>query len=391
MRSLPELAGQVAAAGWTLHFDVSPLFDQHWTGIPRVAAGLAETLLDVLPDRTAFFFRQDLVATDAVRDALARESGLYLERDFQQGHARAGPVPLPTRYTQGAGIYPSVKLVKALFPVECSIYHDISTLLLPQYHTLDNIRHHLAGLVEDIRTNAVTFGVSQATVDDLVAYLGAREDQVFVAGNGVSWPWWFPVQLGNERPAFGGDSYWLVLGTREPRKNLTRVFEAIQLFPEIVERSRLVFVGKSGWLADRQAVPDGLGELVARGRMVFTGYVSSYEKYRLLAGADATIYPSLFEGFGLPVLESLSVGTPCVASWSSAMPEVGGDACRYFDPLSAEDLGLAISRLQLDNPKRSPGYAALCKAISSRFSWPEMLRTMLGQLIPVLNSAGSRY
>lgn len=384
---LAALAERITASGWTLYFEVTPLFEEYWTGIPVVAAGLGQALLTLLPANTVFFRRHDIVSTEAVRDAFARESGLYLARNFDQGHARLGHVPLPALGAPAAGIYPSVKPVHSLFAVECSIYHDISTLLLPQYHTPANISHHLTQMADDLRTNRLTFGVSQATADDLVCYLGASGDEVSIARNGVSWPWWFPVQLKNEPPANSGVPYFMVLGTREPRKNLVRVFEALEIFPEIVERAQILFVGANGWLWERQSVPKIVEELVAARKIVFTGYLSSFEKYRLLAGAEASIYSSLFEGFGLPVLESLSVGTPCIASWSSAIPEVGQDACFYFDPLSAEDLGLAIQRVQRSNPKGSAVYAELCKSISAEFTWPAMLEGILSRLVPALAAA----
>jgi glycosyltransferase involved in cell wall biosynthesis len=385
---LSALAARITAAGWPLYYDVSPMFDEHWTGIPYVAAGLCDALLTLLPDNTQFFYRHDLVAPEAVRDALARESGLYLERNFFQGHARIGPVPLPTGRIPTAGIYPSVKLANALFSVECSLYHDISTLILPQYHRIENVRHHLSGLAEDIRTNAVTFAVSRAPADDLVCYLDAPPERVAVAGNGVSWPWWFPIHLANEPPETD-EPYLVVLGTREPRKNLARLFEALTLFPNILARSRLLVVGKAGWLTESQSVPLLVQDMIARGRIVLTGYVSGYEKYRLLARAQATIYPSLFEGFGLPVLESLSLGTPCIASWSSAIPEVGGHACFYFDPLSAEELGLTILRVQDVVPKHDADYVARCRVTASGFTWTGMLGGVLERLVGALSGASA--
>jgi glycosyltransferase involved in cell wall biosynthesis len=107
-------------------------------------------------------------------------------------------------------------------------------------------------------------------------------------------------------------------------------------------------------------------------------------------GASASIYASLFEGFGLPVLESLSVGTPCVASWSSAIPEVGGDACFWFDPLSAENLGLALLRVAAENPKVFSAHAARCRAIVEKFTWEAMLERILERVVPALGAMDGR-
>jgi glycosyltransferase involved in cell wall biosynthesis len=379
-----QLAAQrraLAARGWQLYFDVSPLVDPTWTGIPVVAAGLAQALTDIDGDDTQFFYKRHLVKRGAVLDALRRRSGLYLERDIQQGHASDGPIPIGCATGRTIGLFPSIKLVPSLFRVEASLYHDISTFLLPQYHTAGNIQHHLAALRRDIQTNLVNFAVSRATADDMIAYLGAPPDATFVAHNGVSWPWWFPVEAANEPPPYD-DPYLVVLGTREPRKNLAVVWHMLRIFPEVAARARIVVIGRQGWLADEpgQAAPPP--DLLASGRIVFTGYVSEFDKYRLLRAATASIYPSLFEGFGLPIVESLSLGTPCIASWSSALPEVGGDACCYFDPLSAEDLASQIVRVleeDQSNPRPSQSKPALAK-----LRWPKTLRQILWRMAEAL-------
>ncbi|MBV9735380.1 MAG: hypothetical protein JO209_05680, partial [Acidisphaera sp.] len=234
--ALAPLCQEIEQAGWMLHYDVSTLLEANWTGIPIVAAALARVLLRRLPGNLRFFHDHLLVDTAAVSDALGRGSGIFLGRDLRQGRAQA---PLALFESEAgavtAGIYPSVKRVSQLFAVECSLYHDVSTLITPQFHTIENIRHHGRGLVDDIRTNAVTFGVSEATVGDLRAYLGAEADRTFVACNGVEWPWWYPVQAENDVDPGRLDRYLLVLGTLEPRKNLSRVFEMLAMFPEVLE------------------------------------------------------------------------------------------------------------------------------------------------------------
>lgn len=382
-RSLGDLRASIKENGWKLYFDVSPLFQAEWTGIPTVAAGLAQTLLDLPGDDTSFFYRRSMVNTAAVRDALRRQSGLYLERDFYRGHAKAGPILLQTSQEASVGLFPSVKQVASIFRAECSIYHDISTFLLPQFHTNDNIQHHIHGLYNDVSTNLITFGVSQATVDDMVCYLGAAPEKTFVAWNGVSWPWWFAMEARNDGP-IETKPYLVVLGTLEPRKNLVLVWKMLEMCPEILDRVRLLVVGRHGWLfEDLEKYPVVQG-LVAKGRVRFTGYVSNYQKYRYLRDAVASIYPSLFEGFGLPILESLSVGTPSIVSWSSAMPEVGGRACRYFDPLSVEDLAANVLDA-LDNPQAVMAPIDIKRAAA--FGWNEMMTQILERLDVALQSA----
>ncbi len=380
--ALAALARNIAASGWRIYYDVSPLFEEHWTGIPVVAAGLAQVLLRMLPETTHFFYEHHLVTRAAVEDALGRGSGLFLHRDFFKGPAQNGVVPLFDWGAHALGIYPSVKRVRQLFPLECSIVHDLSTLVTPQFHEIANIRYHAESMMSDLRSNAVTFGVSRATVEDIAAYLGIDERRLAVAYNGVSWPWWFPIQVENEREPADADPYFLVLGTREPRKNIVRIFEVLALFPELLDSVRIVIAGRMGWLREQQMIPPELEKAIATGRLVLPGFVSEFEKYCLLSAAAATIYPSFFEGFGLPVLESLSVGTPCIASFSSAIPEVGGPLCTYFDPFSAESLYRAIRAVLADPPKQRVDFREACRATAERFTWEQMLFQILTRMMP---------
>ncbi len=381
-----EIAAALDAGGWQLYFDVSPLFEEHWTGIPVAAAGLARALLARFPRQVQFFYEHHRVANAAVTDALARNSGLFLHRDFFRGPAQGGKLPSLDARRNAIGLYPSVKRVTQIFPIECSLYHDLSTLITPHFHVIENIRHHQKGLVDDLRTNALTFGVSQATVDDLKAYLGAPEDRVFVAYNGVSWPGWYEVQAPNTPVPFGGDPYFLVLSTREPRKNIGCVFELLALFPEILETTRIVIAGRAGWLLEAQSPPAILEKALRDGRIIFPGFVSDFDKYLLLRGAEATIYPSFFEGFGLPVLESLSAGTPVIASFSSSLPEIGGEACLYFDPFSAESLYRVVREVQENPPKRRPDFITRAREITARFSWDNMLLQIMDPLAAYLQT-----
>jgi glycosyltransferase involved in cell wall biosynthesis len=378
------IAAALEAGDHALYYDVSPLFEEHWTGIPVVAAGLARALLRWLPGSVHFFFEHHRVARAAVIDALGRQSGLFLNRDFFRGPAQDGRLPPLEGRRRAIGLYPSVKRVTQIFPLECSLYHDLSTLITPHFHVIENIRHHQKGLVDDLRTNALTFGVSQATVDDLKAYLGAPEDRVFVAHNGVSWPDWYAVQAPNMPVPFDGDPYFLVLSTREPRKNIGCVFELLALFPEILETTRVVIAGRAGWLLETQSPPAVLAKALAEGRLVFPGFVSDFDKYLLLRGAEATIYPSFFEGFGLPILESLSAGTPVIASFSSSLPEIGHEACLYFDPFSPESLYRVVREVQENPPKRRAEFMARARAITARFSWDNMLLAIMEPLAAYL-------
>jgi glycosyltransferase involved in cell wall biosynthesis len=374
-----------------IYYDLSPLRETHWTGIPVVAAGLAAALRVALPDRVRFFCGYDLISTACVDDALARASGLFLNRDIEEGYGLAGKLPVSGldsageggRLHQGPGIgfFPSVKPLRGAFDIELSVFHDLSTLVMPLMHIRGNVVHHMEAIMADLASDDLVVAVSEACKSDLVAYLGVDAARIVTAPNGVAWPDWYESAALNLAGAGGGagvEPYFLVLGTREPRKNIMKVFDLLEYAPALLETHRFVFAGKMGWLEEQHALPRSLEPHVASGRILFPGFIGEFEKYTLLRFAQATLYPSLFEGFGLPVLESLSVGTPCVASWSSSIPEVGGDVCAYFDPLSAGDFARALDGLM---SRRGPALEAACRARAARFTWRAALGRILERLL----------
>ena len=361
-----------------IYFDLSPLREANWTGIPIVAAGFARALLDTLPAQTRFFFGYDLIASAAVADALRRNTGLFLDRDIDRGYAYAGKLPVFGGAGLGVGFFASVKPLRRAFDVELSVFHDLSTLTMPLMHIRGNVVHHMEGIMADLASDDLVVTVSEASRADLTAYLAVDPARIVAAPNGVSWPDGFDTMAANAAGGAGIEPYLLVLGTREPRKNIMKVFDLLEAEPELLQANRVVFAGKMGWLEEQHALPRSLERFVESGRILFTGFVSEPQKYALLRHAQATLYPSLFEGFGLPVLESRSLGTPCVASWSSSIPEVGGEVCAYFDPLSAADFGRALRALLA---RRGPELTAACRAQAERFTWRAALARVLTRVL----------
>jgi glycosyltransferase involved in cell wall biosynthesis len=157
--------------------------------------------------------------------------------------------------------------------------------------------------------------------------------------------------------------YWLCVGTVEPRKNQARLFEALARLPG---NRPLVLAGGRGWLMDD--VARVVGELGLASRVKLTGYVDDAELAWLYANCFGFTYPSLFEGFGLPVLEAMSLGAPVITSNVSSLPEVAGDAALLVDPLDVDDIAAAMARLEGDEALRESlrrkGYEQ-----AARFGW----------------------
>lgn len=147
-------------------------------------------------------------------------------------------------------------------------------------------------------------------------------------------------QNDNVRRAVNGltaDKFWLAVGTLEPRKNLRRLLRAFkQYIQSAQEQYPLVLAGGKGWLEDD--LKDYIDSLGIRNKVVLTGYVSDDELAWLYGCCFAFLYPSVYEGFGLPVLEAMSMGAAVITSKTTSIPEVAGDAALLIDPLSEQNL-----------------------------------------------------
>jgi glycosyltransferase involved in cell wall biosynthesis len=165
-----------------------------------------------------------------------------------------------------------------------------------------------------------------------------------------------------------GDRFVLTAGTAHPRKNLARLVRAFATVVAQHPQCRLVVCGASAEGA--RSIRQVAAECGVQASVVFPGYLDDDELTVLYAAAAVFAYPSLYEGFGLPVLEAMASGTPVVASHATSLPEVAGDAALLVDPLSTSAIASAISRV-LDDRKLADDLAARGLARARAFSWSE--------------------
>jgi glycosyltransferase involved in cell wall biosynthesis len=161
--------------------------------------------------------------------------------------------------------------------------------------------------------------------------------------------------------------YLLCVGTLEPRKNLQLALRAYERLPAALrEQYPLVIVGMSGWRPEQLAEP--LQKALATGQVRLLGYQTDTAIAELLAGARLLLFPSLYEGFGLPVLEAMASGTPVILSNSSALPEVAGDAGTYIDAQDERGCAEAIQQL-IDDQSEWQRRRELGLQRAKEFSW----------------------
>ena len=239
---------------------------------------------------------------------------------------------------------------------------DLTGLRLAATHTAASQRIHRRYLEHAARRADGFIAISGSCRDDVVELLGVDPARVRLVHGGVD-PAPFagvldPAALAEVKARHGIRGEYLVhLGTIEPRKNLPRLLEAYAR----VRRANpgtpsLVLAGKRGWLCG--AVFEAIDRLDLEDAVVETGYLSREDAVTLLRGAVGCTYPSLYEGFGLPVLEAMAAGVPVLTSNVSSLPEVAGEAAVYVAPESVESIAEGLETLMGDTAGREARVAA---------------------------------
>jgi glycosyltransferase involved in cell wall biosynthesis len=168
--------------------------------------------------------------------------------------------------------------------------------------------------------------------------------------------------------------YILYVGTIEPRKNITRL---IQAFAQLKKRGlphKLVIVGQPGWHC--APIYSEVERQGLQNEVIFTGYVPFEDLPALYSGAESMAFPSLYEGFGLPVMEAMACGTPVVTSDSSSLAEIADDAALLIDPLSVEQIAEALFRLHQE-PHLREELSRRGRARAAEFTWERSARQTL--------------
>ncbi|MCB0210281.1 MAG: glycosyltransferase family 4 protein [Anaerolineae bacterium] len=226
------------------------------------------------------------------------------------------------------------------------------------------------------------FADSLATKRDLIDFYQADPNRISVIylGRDESLaPVDAPTDIIQAKTKYGisGD-YLLYLGTLHPRKNLVRLIEAFEVAQAQLPASlKLVIAGQKGWLYDE--IFARVQHLHLSDRVIFPGFVDDADKPALLSGAVAYVFPSLYEGFGLPVLEAMACQTPVLTSTVSSLPEVAGDAAVLIDPHSPQDIAAGIVRLVNDDALRHELVRKGAAQIE-KFSWDKAA----GQILEII-------
>jgi len=267
----------------------------------------------------------------------------------------------------------NAKLIMTIF--------DITPIKFEAYHKECTIKSYANNLPKVLRKVDMVIAISQCTKNDILEYFGniISEDRIRVV----------PLAADEQYRQINDENlineikttykiykpYILFVGTLEPRKNITNLIRAYNILPASLKRNyHLVICGKKGWYYDE--IFETIKELKLEDKVIFTGYVPDDTIPLLMNGAEVFVYPSFYEGFGLPPLEAMSCGTPVISSNISSIPEVVGDAGILINPKDIEELSDAITRtLNNGDLKRQLISRGLQQA--KKFSWEKTAKETL--------------
>ena len=238
-------------------------------------------------------------------------------------------------------------------PAVCTI-HDVTPITMPSHSAKVGAMQRVL-LKSCARFSRTIITSSECSKRDIVNHLGVPEQKVVVIHDGCDQSLFNPnppdmaapadlrSRLGIEKP------YLIHHGTIQPRKNLKRLIEAFRLM--LAENADLnldlVLAGQLGWASDD--IVNTAANNSGRGRVILAGILSDSDLALLIKGATLAVVPSLYEGFSLPMVEAMACGVPTIASNTSCLPEISGNALAYFDPLSCEAMAACMQKVLCDS------------------------------------------
>lgn len=259
---------------------------------------------------------------------------------------------------------------------------DVSYLMFPDYFAKKDLMQLTNWTKYSVRQAKKVIVISESTKRDVMKFYDKSDSDVVVC-----YPGFEKLQRINkltnlrinelkDKYKIKGE-YIIAIGTLQPRKNYERLIKAYDNLKKSGTREKLVIVGKKGWLYD--SIFSLVESLDLENDVVFTGYISDDETELLLRNSKLYVLASLYEGFGIPVLEAQSEGVPCVLSNNSSLPEIAGDSALFFDPDDVFDIEVKMREL-LENQDLTSRFSLKGKENVKRFSWEKCAREVLATI-----------
>lgn len=343
-------------------------------GLGRYSENLASALLQAQPDRFGLFYNQggDGRYPTTLPSNIPQRSVKFGYKPWRTAVllGQWGHIPF-NRLVPDASLFHSTEhLLMPLRGVPTVLtVHDLIFKLFPEHHKKLNYWYLNLAMPLFCRKADAIIAVSQATKQDIVQHYQIEPSKIHVVyeAPASNFKPASPTRVTQVKQTYGLPTRFLVhLSTIEPRKNLNRLLDSLKALRRFFPDLSLVLVGGKGWLYDdffAKIEQEGLQDAVHS-----LGWIPDDDLPAILAAADLAVQPSLYEGFGLPILEHMASGQVVAASSSSSHPEVGGEAAAYFDPENIAEMTAVIHHLLTDKEeyqqRQQLGFAQVAK-----FSW----------------------
>ena len=253
---------------------------------------------------------------------------------------------------------------------QCLVVHDLGFLHFPEGYWKTHLAYYKQFTPRFVRKANTVATVSQFSKADIVEKYGTDPGKIAVVYNGVKesfHPLSFDEQMAVKDRYTGGAEFFLYAGAIQPRKNLVNLLKAYSIFKRRLQSSlKLVLAGRLAWKNDEFL--ELLKTYKYREDVVLTGYLPEEELAALTASAYAMVYPSFFEGFGVPVAEAMRSGVPVLTSKDSAMEEISEGAALYFDPANVDDIAYKLMFIYKNEGERKE-LIEKGKAVAAQYTW----------------------
>ena len=373
-----------------IYIDGLGLVEGHFSGIGQYILGILQGIDGVLEAEKLAGGTPPQVTVIIPRDTIARYKSFGLK------HIGYKTLPLPFRYVaalwhrgkmfpldlwcgRGTYIFPRFVDMPLLFSKSALVIYDISFELFREHSDEKNAAFLSSGIKRSLNNTSKVVTISQNARREIIDFYKVTPDKVVVATPAVDTKHFYrrsqeEIETVKRKYGITGD-YILTLSNLEPRKNLDGLVDAYCSLPKSVTKDTgLVLVGVNGWKIEQ--LFDKILDKVKQGYNIQrpSKYVSDEDKPAMISGAKLLVYPSHYEGFGMPPLEALACGTPVITADNSSLPEVVGDTSIMVKSTDTQAIADAIAT-SLKQPPKNILHDGPEQAL--KFSWAESARTFL--------------
>lgn len=383
--------------------DISPLATPKRTGIENFSFNFCKNLSKVDKENEYFLFANSYGHFQSLKEAI-EGIGIKESRNISTQISR-----VPSTILELMWKYIHIPSVEHLVHEKIDVFHimgainpplrtaklvatiyDLIPIKFPDFFDEKTRRRFNRYFNNVILKADAVIAISNSVKEDILEYFDIPGSKVEVVAPGFDSELYRQIQgksmIDKIKAKYGIDKkYILFVGTLEERKNLERLIKAYAILPDYLKTDYLLMIcGKKGWFFEE--IFGAVKELKLEKKVIFTGYVPDEDLSFLMNGAEVFVYPSLYEGFGIPLLEAMACGTPVISSKVSSLPEVVGDAGILINPNNVEELSDAILRV-LSNSELRAQLSEKGLRQASKFSWEKTAM----KIVEIYNKVGSHY